>query len=138
RRSPGSARVGRSAAAARYSPGRAWMRAAVMSCTEPGSTSETHSGNPLGAMTAWMLPPWACALPEYHRSMTSPWTLLPSLLSQFLSHSFPSGTVHQRSLGSCLCRSRTVADGGERWPALLESVLGATPQEFESPILRHL
>src|SRR5215472_14543711 len=29
------------------------------------------------------------------------------------------------------------ADGGGRWPALLESVLGATPQEFESPILRH-
>ena len=28
-------------------------------------------------------------------------------------------------------------DGGERWAALLESVLGATPQEFESPILRH-
>ena len=44
-------------AAARYSAGRAWMRAAVMSCTDPGSTSETHSGNPSGAMTAWMLPP---------------------------------------------------------------------------------
>jgi hypothetical protein len=29
-------------------------------------------------------------------------------------------------------------DAGERWSALLESVLGATPQEFESPILRHL
>jgi len=37
----------------------------------------------------------------------------------------------------CLCSSRTVADTGERWPALLESVLRATPQEFESPILRH-
>jgi hypothetical protein len=61
----------------------------------------------------------------------------PSLLSQFLSHSPPSGTVHQCPLGSCLCSSRTVADGGERWPALLESVLGATPREFESPILRH-
>src|SRR5690349_3903759 len=34
-------------------------------------------------------------------------------------------------------RSRTVADPGERRSALLESVLGATPQEFESPILRH-
>ena len=31
-----------------------------------------------------------------------------------------------------------VTDGGERRAALLESVLGATPQEFESPILRHL
>ena len=30
-----------------------------------------------------------------------------------------------------------MADAGERWSALLESVLGATPQEFESPILRH-
>ncbi len=28
-------------------------------------------------------------------------------------------------------------DVGERWCALLESVLGATLQEFESPILRH-
>src|SRR6516165_12419666 len=61
----------------------------------------------------------------------------PSLLSQFLSHSSPSGTVHQCSLGWCLCSSRSVADAGERGPALLESVLGATPQEFESPILRH-
>jgi hypothetical protein len=60
-----------------------------------------------------------------------------SLLSQFLSHSPPSGTVHQCSLGWCLRSSRTVADAGERWSALLESVLGATPQEFESPILRH-
>jgi hypothetical protein len=34
-------------------------------------------------------------------------------------------------------RSRTVADAGERWSALLESVLGATPREFESRILRH-
>jgi hypothetical protein len=61
----------------------------------------------------------------------------PGLLSQFLSHSPPSGAVHQCSLGSCLRSSRTVADAGERGPALLESVLGATPQEFESPILRH-
>jgi hypothetical protein len=29
----------------------------VMSCTEPGSTCETHSGNPSGASTAWTLPP---------------------------------------------------------------------------------
>jgi hypothetical protein len=29
-----------------------------------------------------------------------------------------------------------VAAGGERGPAVLESVLGATPQEFESLILR--
>ena len=35
-------------------------------------------------------------------------------------------------------RSRTVVNPGERGSALLESVLGATPQEFESPILRHL
>ena len=48
----------------------------MRSCTEPGSTSETHSGNPSGAVTARMLPPWACALPGYHRSMTSPLTLM--------------------------------------------------------------
>ena len=35
-------------------------------------------------------------------------------------------------------RSRTVVNPGERGSALLESVLGATPQEFESPILHHL
>jgi hypothetical protein len=35
-------------------------------------------------------------------------------------------------------RSRTGTACGERWGAQLESVLGATPQEFESPILRHL
>ena len=29
-------------------------------------------------------------------------------------------------------------DGGGRWSALLESVLGATPREFESRILRHV
>ena len=33
--------------------------------------------------------------------------------------------------------SRTVADAAERHAPLLESVLGATLQEFESPILRH-
>ena len=33
--------------------------------------------------------------------------------------------------------SRTVVNPGERWAALLESVLGATPREFESRILRH-
>ena len=44
--------------------GRAWRRAAVMSWTEPGSASETHNGKPSGASTAWMLPPWACALPQ--------------------------------------------------------------------------
>ena len=62
---------------------------------------------------------------------------LPGLLSQFLSHSPASGAVHRRPPQSCSGRSRTVADACERWPALLESVLGATPQEFESPILRH-
>ena len=62
----------------------------------------------------------------------------PSLLSQFLSHSPLSVTVLRRPPQSCSGRSRTVADAGERWSALLESVLGATPQEFESPILRHL
>jgi hypothetical protein len=61
----------------------------------------------------------------------------PSLLSQFLSHSPPSGAVHQWPPQSWSGRSRTVADLGERWCALLESVLGATPREFESRILRH-
>src|SRR5580704_10689763 len=33
---------------------------------------------------------------------------------------------------------RASADEGESWPADLESVLGATPQEFESLILRRV
>jgi hypothetical protein len=33
-------------------------------------------------------------------------------------------------------QATTVVNAGERRAALLESVLGATPQEFESPILR--
>jgi hypothetical protein len=56
--------------------------------------------------------------------------------SQMWSHSPPSGTVHRRPPRLCSRRSRTVAAIGERRSALLESVLGATPQEFESPILR--
>ena len=59
-----------------------------------------------------------------------------SCLSFCLTHSPPSATVHQRPPRSRAGRSRTVADAGEHWPTLLESVLGATPQEFESPILR--
>ena len=54
-----------------------------------------------------------------------------SLLSQFLSHSSPSGAVHQRPPQSCSGRSRTAVDLGEPWSALLESVLGAAPREFE-------
>jgi hypothetical protein len=57
--------------------------------------------------------------------------------SQFWSHSPPSGTVRRRPPGTNPGRSRTVAAPGGRWPTLLESVLGETPQEFESPILRH-
>ena len=49
----------------------------------------------------------------------------------------PSATVHRRPPTTHLSNSRTVADVGERWPTLLESVLGATPREFESRILRH-
>ena len=48
-----------------------------------------------------------------------------------------SGTVHQRSPGAYPRRLRTVATPGERQSAVLESVLGATPREFESRILRH-
>ena len=57
--------------------------------------------------------------------------------AQFWSHSSPSAAVHRWSPGSCLGSSRTVAAAGEHWSALLESVLGATPREFESRILRH-
>jgi hypothetical protein len=58
--------------------------------------------------------------------------------AQFWAHSPPSATVHRCSLRSCSRSWRTAADAGERHATVLESVLGATPQEFESPILRHL
>src|SRR5215471_19851610 len=58
--------------------------------------------------------------------------------AQFWAHSSTYGAVHRWSPRSCSRGSRTVADAGERHATLLESVLGATPQEFESPILRHL
>src|SRR6516225_6469447 len=45
-------------------------------------------------------------------------------LSQFVSHSPPSATVLRWSRASCLRSSRTVADAGERWPALLEACWG--------------
>jgi len=57
--------------------------------------------------------------------------------AQFWAHSSPSAAVHRWLPGSSSCGSWTVADAGERHATLLESVLGATPQEFESPILRH-
>jgi hypothetical protein len=78
------------------------MRAAVRSCTEPGSASEIHRGNPSGASTAWMLPPWVCALPEYHRSMTSPFTLR-------------VGSMH-RSPGMIFL-SRLTCESPRLWPA---------------------
>src|SRR6516162_8089946 len=67
-------------------------------------------------------------------SGSRPW---PQAWAQFWAHSSTYGTVHRWSPGSCSRGSRTVADAGERHATVLESVLGATPQEFESPILRH-
>jgi len=42
-----------------------------------------------------------------------------------------------RYTGTQISTSRKVKASDERWSALLESVLGATPREFESRILRH-
>jgi hypothetical protein len=53
------------------------------------------------------------------------------------AHSLPAATVHRRPRATHRPRSRTMAALSERGLAVLESVLGATPQEFESPILRH-
>src|SRR5215472_6367567 len=74
------------------------MRAAVRSCIEPGSTGETHSGNPPGASTALMLPPWACAFPEYHRSMTSPFTLRVGSLHRSHAITVPSRITLRKAL----------------------------------------
>ena len=59
-------------------------------------------------------------------------------LVSVLSHSPPPGTVHRRPPPSRSSRPRTVAATSELRPAVLESVLGATPREFESRMLRHL
>jgi hypothetical protein len=56
--------------------------------------------------------------------------------AQFWAHSPPSRAVHLRPHDAHLHRPRTVAASGEQRPALLESVLGASPREFESRILR--
>src|SRR6516225_5981977 len=61
-------------------------RVAPTRAPRPRSTS----GNPSGASTAWMLPPRACALPEYHRSMTSPLTLTVGSLHRLHGMIFPS------------------------------------------------
>jgi hypothetical protein len=43
-------------------------------------------------------------------------------LAQFVAHSLSFTTVHRRSRAACSGWSRTLADGGERWCAVLESV----------------
>jgi hypothetical protein len=52
-----------------------------------------------------------------HRDQWRPWSL-----SQFVSHSPPFAGVHRRPRSACPRWSRTLADGGERWHAVLESV----------------
>src|SRR5213078_132907 len=89
---------------------REGMGAAVRSCTEPGSASETHSGNPSGAHTAWTLPPWACAFPEYHRSMTSPLTLTAGSLHRSQGMIFPSKITWETP--SSLARSSASRSSG--------------------------
>jgi hypothetical protein len=55
--------------------------------------------------------------------------------SQMWSHSPASGTVQRRPRTAHPRRSRTVPNPGERRSAVLESVLGTSPREFESRIL---
>ena len=43
-------------------------RAAVVSCSRPGRTDEVHNGQPSGADTTWMFPPWWRCFPLHHRS----------------------------------------------------------------------
>jgi hypothetical protein len=61
-----------------------------------------------------------------------------SALSQFLSHSLPSGTVHQRSPGSPSRRPRTVVNPGGRRPNIVgKRVTAATPSaEDHRPLTR--
>ena len=107
-------------------------------------------GRPARTCTRWMAAshdrpgpgPDSAPTRSPRRSRGSPsWTCWsaeaaqPPVSSFCLIHLCP-GAVHWRPPRSCSGRSRT-ADIGERGPALLESVLGATPPKFESPILRH-
>ena len=60
----------------------------------------------------------------------------PCSWSQIWSHSPPFSGIHPTQPAPLTRRSRTIPDSAGHVPADLESVLGATPQEFESPILR--
>ena len=56
--------------------GRTSSRAAVTSWVLPGSTSQTHSGMPQGAASAWTMPACWCAFPEYQASISLPFRLV--------------------------------------------------------------
>ena len=65
--------------------------------------------------------------PDYRKTL-----LVPFLVSFSYVLRHPARTTQNRRP-----RSRTLLTDAERRPTNLESVLGATPQEFESLILRH-
>jgi hypothetical protein len=60
-----------------------------------------------------MLPPWVCALPEYHRSMTSPFTLMAGSLQRSQGMTFPSKITWENP--SSLARSSASARPGACW-----------------------
>lgn len=76
---PSTTRVGRGRG--RRQPGRAPRRV---------RRRGTHSGNPVGAETAWTLPPGLWALPEYHTSICSPLTLVVFSPQRSAPKTFPS------------------------------------------------
>ena len=108
---PESARTGRSFREGRRTASRC-SRAAVMSWTPPGSTSETHSGMPRGVNSAWMLPPKACVLPEYQRSISLPFLLVVFSFSRSVATTLPSRIRYGSSCS--LAASRASARPGAR------------------------
>lgn len=63
------------------------VRSAVMPCSRPGRTWEVQSGQPSGAVTTWIFPPWLAYLPDHHRSTTA---VRPGVRQRSVSISVPS------------------------------------------------
>lgn len=83
-----------------------WRRAQVMSCSRPGRTSETHSGQPSGAEMTCTLPPWCLCFPDHHRSAP----LGPGVATRSVAMRMPSRLMCVRPVRAAV--SKTVSRSG--------------------------
>jgi hypothetical protein len=76
---------------------------------EPGSTSETQSGTPFGAVSAWMTPPKWRFLPLYQASISLPFLEIFVSASRSVEMTVPSrikcGNPRSRARSSASCNS---------------------------------